>query len=424
MSNLTYPEYKRPCGWQHKNGITINSAQVKNHESCDAIIIGAGYTGLAIAQQLAALRPEDDIRIIDADKVGEGSSGRNSGFLLENVFKGLNATKSNELYQHYQHYHRDIIKRVKRAEVGLLSSNILKGAATDRGVSNLEKLAKALLESGQDIKWLNQERIRSLTGSSYYQNGLLLPNNSLLNPFDLIQSLAKQLPNNITLYEDSPVLTLEKQPNAWSVKTQNGSLKAPKIFLANNAFAKHLGFSKEYSVTIYTYAATTEQLTKSEQETVLSIGQWGILPAHRLGSTFRSTDEGKILVRGMYSYEEEAGANVEQKLLASLKKRFPDIQSAQSLSQCWGGTTSLTSNGSPLWGELEPGLFTSIGCNGVGIIKSWMLGSELAKLSCKQPTLQIPELFGKPQWMPSEPFRKMGFITLSQLEKSIAGAEK
>lgn len=424
MSNFTYPEYKRNCGWHHQNGTVINSTPIKDQESCDAIIIGAGYTGIAIAQQLAQLRPQDDIRIVDAERVGGGSSGRNSGFLLENVFKGANASTSNELYNHYKYFHSDIIKRANLSEANLLDSNILKGAATDRGVHSLEKLAKTLLESGQEFEWLNKSDISALTGSSYYHKGLLLPHNRLLNPFDLIRCLTKQLPSNIKLHDQSPVITLERHTGFWSVNTKNGTLKAPKIFLANNAFAKHLGFSKEYSVTIYTYAATTEQLTKQERESVLSNGQWGILPAHRLGSTFRSTDDGRLLVRGMYSYEEEAGSKVEHKLLQSLKKRFPDIQSAQSLSQCWGGTTSLTSNGAPLWGELEPGLFTSIGCNGVGIIKSWMLGSELAKLSNKQTTLNIQALFGKPQWMPSEPFRKMGFITLSQLEKRIAGAEK
>ena len=206
--------------------------------------------------------------------------------------------------------------------------------------------------------------------------------------------------------------------------TPEGVLQAPKVFLANNAFAKNLGYGQGHSVTIYTYAAITEPLAPKERQQVMGEGQWGLLPAHRLGSTLRTTDDGRLLIRGMYGYEKEGGREVEQILQRSLQKRFPDLESAQSLARWWGGTTALTSNGAPLWGELKSGLYASIGCNGVGIIKGWMLGQELAQLACNQSTLDIHGLFGKPGWIPPEPLRQLGFLAVSELEKNMAGNEK
>ena len=45
-------------------------------------IVGAGFTGLAVARRLSELDPGAEIVILEATTVGEGSSARNSGFLL------------------------------------------------------------------------------------------------------------------------------------------------------------------------------------------------------------------------------------------------------------------------------------------------------------------------------------------------------
>ena len=48
--------------------------------AADHVIVGAGFTGLAAARRLAELQPQARIIVIEATEVGEGSSGRNSGF--------------------------------------------------------------------------------------------------------------------------------------------------------------------------------------------------------------------------------------------------------------------------------------------------------------------------------------------------------
>ena len=46
------------------------------------VVIGAGYTGLAAARRLVELQPQEPILVLDASSAGEGSAGRNSGFLI------------------------------------------------------------------------------------------------------------------------------------------------------------------------------------------------------------------------------------------------------------------------------------------------------------------------------------------------------
>ena len=49
----------------------------------DWLVIGAGVVGLSAARRLAANRPNDKIVILDAQRVGDAASGRNSGFAID-----------------------------------------------------------------------------------------------------------------------------------------------------------------------------------------------------------------------------------------------------------------------------------------------------------------------------------------------------
>ncbi len=46
------------------------------------VVVGAGVTGLACARRLAELHPDQEILLLEARLVGQGASGRNSGFAV------------------------------------------------------------------------------------------------------------------------------------------------------------------------------------------------------------------------------------------------------------------------------------------------------------------------------------------------------
>ena len=56
----------------------IATPALKAQESCDVAIIGAGFTGLSAAIELAGQGL--DVRVLEAGHVGWGASGRNGGF--------------------------------------------------------------------------------------------------------------------------------------------------------------------------------------------------------------------------------------------------------------------------------------------------------------------------------------------------------
>lgn len=423
ISGSPYPIYQRSCGWTEALNLSRRHPRLTTSQSCNAVIIGAGYTGMAIARQLATQNPGMDIRILEAETVGSGSPGRNSGFVLEHAFTAANTASASVLYKHYQATQNEL-RATAYPGAHTPRSHIFKGAATDRGEKNLAALAQYLQKSGQPFEWLHSDRMRAITGSHYYRAGLNLPGNSLVNPYALISNLAQSLPPSIQLYEESPAIRLSRDSSGdWLAETPEGSLTAPMVFLANNAFATSLGVGNAYSVKIFTYAGVTPPLPADLFASLAPEGHWGLLPAHRLGSTLRTTDDGRLLIRGFYGYEHEGNDSTRGYLEQSLFSRFPELRS-YGLEKWWGGTTSLTANGAPLWGQLKKGLFASIGCNGVGILKGTLLGQQLANLATGQPTIGIRELMGKPGWMPPEPIRHIGFNLVSAVERRLAGAER
>ncbi len=423
MSSSPYPSYLQRCGWATGPGASLPRKPLHGEQHCDAIVIGAGYTGLAIARRLAQQRPDYVIAVLEADVVGAGSPGRNSGFVLETVLSAPSEANAAKIYPLYQQAHQELMQHSRLPLTGKPEA-VFKAAATPRGEKALKQLGHFLQATGQSWSKLDAARLKQITGSDYYRSGISLPGNRLVNPAQLVNEIARHLPDSVTIYEQSPALELEQYHSSWKVRTSAGALSAPRVFLANNAFAKGLGVGQSRSVTIFTYAGITAPLSAEERSKTSSEGQWGVLPAHRLGTTFRSTEDGRLLVRGMYGYEQEGGAEVKNILQHSLSTRFPTLEGAQQLEQWWGGTTSLTANGAPLWGELKPGLFASVGCNGVGIVKGWLLGGALADLALGHSTLDVPTLFGRPSWMPPEPLRQLGFMAVSTLEKQLAGGEK
>ena len=51
--------------------------------TADWLIIGGGFAGLSAARRLSQLRENESIVLLDSIRIGEGSSGRNSGFMID-----------------------------------------------------------------------------------------------------------------------------------------------------------------------------------------------------------------------------------------------------------------------------------------------------------------------------------------------------
>jgi|TARA_B110000971_G_scaffold152573_1_gene155767 glycine/D-amino acid oxidase-like deaminating enzyme len=397
--------------------------------SVDTAIIGAGYTGISAAKRMHELAPSDEIAIIDSSQIGEGNPGRNSGFLLEIALANdADPSQLDRMRQCNKLIAASLGKIVKAVESSSIDCQLkrmgtYRGAAGKQGLKSLHQYA-AFLEAAQlPYQDLNRSEMEQNLGTQFYQRGLYSPHCYLAQPAALIRCLADELPNKVHLFENTPAISLKQSGGRWLIKTANGEISAKKVILANNAFAKSLGIGKSQLVAMYTYAGITPVLDPAILQTLGSDTSWGLLPSHRLGSTLRKTEDGRLLVRCLYAYEKEVNsALVLRELSRNLVRRFPQLVNIE-LEHIWGGAVGFTMNGGAVFGEVKPGLFVSAGCNGGGVVKGSLFGELLADLANGQPVPDISALFGKASWMPPEPIRSLGFKLISGLERFRGQAE-
>ena len=429
MRSRHFPDYPDACGWTALLAPRVPKPAAVGEIAVKYAVVGAGYTGLAAARRLAELDPAAGIVVLEATTAGEGSAARNSGFASPRDLPG--GTSSAEL-QHTAALNRFgeegfawLLALMERygIDCDLQLTGRIKGAATDAGAEVVRGLYEGARRLGVPHAFLDVGQMEERIGSRYYKCGLYTEEGYLLQPAALIQGLADALPDNVVLYENSPVQALRRQ-GKWHLETPAAHVTAECVVMATNAAVKNFGYLRDRLVTIYTYAGITEALAPGDAAQLGSMRNWGLLPAHRLGTTVRRVGADRLMVRSLYAYERGIAQDlVREGLTGCFRRRYPGL-SHVGLEFIWGGTTALTMNGSPFWGRIDEGLYTSAGCNGAGIVKGTVLGKRLAELIAGQDSEQaVRATYGRANWVAPEPFRSIGFRVISAIERRKAGLE-
>lgn len=415
-----YPDYQMSSGW---NALLPNrepSPPLAETLDADVVIVGAGFTGIACARRWHEHSPDARIVLIDASEIGEGNPGRNSGFLLEIALAEdadpKNASRMASCNELTQQAMQSLVRDVEAAEqsIDFERAGTYRAAVGDVGLQSLNNYRQFLQAAGLPHRELDREQLQQELGTDYYQAGLYSPHCYLVQPAALIRVLASLLPAAVSVYENTPALEITKEQGGWHVQTSKGMLRCRNLVLANNSYARDLGAARSRLAAVYTYAGLTPQLPESVLQALGSNTNWGLLPTHPMGSTLRRTADGRLLVRSLHDYEREGNpAVIASALQERLVNRFPQVAGIE-LEQVWGGAVGITYNGAPVWGEPEPGLFASCGCNGGGTVKGTLLGSLLADLAHGEPVPDVAGLFGSASWMPPEPLRAIGFYCSSK----------
>ena len=76
------------------------------------------------------------------------------------------------------------------------------------------------------------------------------------------------LPNNVILYENSSLLSWNKNKDNISCKFKNGKITTNKIIFATNGFLKSLGIKRNYNFPITLTASMTRPLNDTEYKSI------------------------------------------------------------------------------------------------------------------------------------------------------------
>ena len=409
------PDDDRACGWWALLPPPSPARRLASTESSDWAVLGAGFTGLAAARRLAEHRPNDRIVLLDASRVGAGSSGRNSGFILDvgHWHERLDVAGNSRLLRLQragQSYLREIVLRdaidCSWSEIGCL-----RVAVEDVGMRRLDALHRGLDAMGESYERLDPEALQRRIGTNHYAAAIRTPGTVLVQPSALARGLGRALPANVDLFEESPIRAVEPSGSGLRLVSDGGSLQTKALFLATNGFTPALGFLRRRIFPLLTFASLTRPLEPQERRHVGEDPEWGLVPEERMGTTLRRTRDQRILVRNTVRYVpdlvlgERERAMVVEAHRRSLRARFPALEGIE-LAFTWAGVLGMTLNEAQFFGRVENGIFASCAYNGVGVSLGTISGVLLADLAVgrRSELLADLEALPAPAWIPGEPW--------------------
>jgi glycine/D-amino acid oxidase-like deaminating enzyme len=405
--------------------------QLEDEQQAEWIVIGAGCCGLAVTHRLAEQRPDDRIVLLEGDRVGAGSSGRNSGFMINAHMHGIETNTEQmraqfKLWDAGVSWLRDTVRDFQ-IQCDWSDWGRMYVAVGAPGREHLDVLKRRFGDLNYDFSSLDAPAMQAATGTLFYTAGVHMPGSALVQPAALMRGLASHLPINVGLYEATLVTSITRGAGQWRVQTASGVVSAPRIILAAGAHTPELGFFKHRMAPLMLYASLTRPLYESERAVFADVEEFGLLPTSANGSTVRLTRDGRILMRNTTRY---AGRGIEDGISAvrkthreAIAMRWPHLAGID-LEHTWGGVMAVTRNGGVLFGEVGDGAYAIMTTDVSPVARGTIAGRLLADYILGQPSelLDMQLSLATAKLVPPEPF--LGWVArhrLAKLESSEAG---
>lgn len=398
--------------------------------SFDYVVVGAGFVGVAAVRRLAELSPESDIALIDATKVGLGTSGRCSGFIIDTPHKGDLIHDDSNLHKQAFKINRKAIQWLEgivkedKIDCDWNRAGKYQVAASQRGENFLEVYKRMLENADEEYKFLSKDELSMTMGTDYYKSGIFTPNCILIQPAAYLLGIVSALPKNVTVFEETLVEDLVEGVKGMTLQVNGATIDCKKVVLSVNIFAREFGFFKNRMVPIITYASMSKKLTEEQQEQYKGTYDWGLTSADKGGTTMRMTRDKRLVIRNHYTHT--PGYKVKDSFINKMSDRhqqgiidrYPHIEDLE-IEYSWGGVCSLSRNFGFFAGELKKNVFSALCHNGVGAARGSIAGKAVAEKMVlgTSDDLELLSKVSIPCWNPPEPFLSIGISTRLAYER-------
>lgn len=360
----------------------------------DAVVVGAGLTGLSAALSLRA--EGADVVVLDQDLAGSGASGRNAGHLTPTIGKDLPTTlllfgreRASALVQFADaavEYTEAVIEKHRIDCHYRASGNVIAGVHP-KHERRLRKAAETARGLGAQVRFLSPNDMRERGLPAAFTCGVLEERGGTLNPGLYVAGLrAAALRAGVRLFENTRVVALEDGA-AVTARCESGTVRAPHAVIATNAYTEGLGRRKRHVVPLRVSLFETERLGEEALDELGWPGREGVYTAHEALENYRLTQHGTItggskVVRYRYGSELPPGhdPNAFAAIEGAFRERFPMLSSTR-VAHFWGGWLGFTLDLLPQLGVegSHANVHFGVGFNGHGIAQATLVGSMIAE---------------------------------------------
>jgi gamma-glutamylputrescine oxidase len=358
--------------------------------SADVCIIGAGFTGISAALELAE-RGIASI-VLEAVRVGFGASGRNGGQIVNGYSRDLDVIAKRygkgpgQAIGAMALEGGNIIR--SRIEKYKIDCNLVNGglftAFTEKQMAGLRHHRDVWASFGHTgMEMVDRAGLAKHVVTERYVGGLIDHLGGHIHPLNLVQGEAAAAESlGVTIYENSPVVAVDAGPNPV-VKTAAGEVRCKTVLVCGNAYLGDLlPEIASRIMPVSTQVLATEPL-KDEAVRLLPSNVC-VEDANYVLDYFRRSQDNRILYGGGIVYGGSDPASIRAKILPNMLKTFPGLKDAR-IDYAWSGNFALTLTRFPQMGRLTPTVLFSHGCSGHGVTTTHLLGRLLGEAVAGQP---------------------------------------
>jgi glycine/D-amino acid oxidase-like deaminating enzyme len=404
----------------------------------DLVVIGGGLSGLWAAYEARRRFPDWSVVLLEGQRIAEGASGRNGGFVAASLTHGLGNGLARwpddmpELVRQGQSNLEDIVGVIEseRIDCDLVRSGELDVAVEDYQVADLRDVVAEAARLGLNWQFLDRDEVRARVDSPTYRAGVLDRDGVVMvDPARLTWGLAAAAERaGVAIYEHTRVTGIDRSGSGLHVKTDFGSVRAGRVALATSAFPPLLKRLGHYVVPVYDSVLMTEPLSRGQRDAIGWEDRVGIGDAGNQFHYYRMSEDGRILwggydasyYGGFNPMHERQGAPF-ARLSEHFRYTFPQLDGLR-FTHAWAGAIDTCSRFSAFWGSAYDGrLSYSLGFTGLGVGAS-RFGAQvmLDLLSGEQTERTALEMVRtKPIPFPPEPIRGFGIrVTRRAIDKA------
>jgi gamma-glutamylputrescine oxidase len=355
--------------------------------SVDVCVVGGGMTGCSAALFLA--ERGYSVRLLEAERVGFGASGRSGGQLiagysteLSSLGRTLGADHRRALWdlgQEAMDTTRDLVAR-HGISCDLRAGHIHVGFKP-KHLAGLREMKEDWAAQGHgDLEWMDRDAVRAAIQSEAYLGGLRDPSGGHLHPLNYTLGLARAAEAaGAVLHERTAYRSHQEEGDGVVVRASGGTVRAKWLILAGNAYiwgkARGLGST---IMPVGTYLIATEPLGE-ERARALIPGDEAVADVAFVLNYYRRSADHRLLFGGGVSYSRVDPVSIKASMRKTMLRYFPQLSDV-AVTHAWGGYVAITINRMPHFGRLGKRTLFAHGYSGHGVALTGLAGKLLAEV--------------------------------------------
>ena len=357
----------------------------------DVAVVGGGVMGCATAFALREADPGLRVVILEAERLAEGASGRNAGFVLlgaPGADPGSDDAAERERAGRLWAFGRENVRAIRALDpraFDLRWTGSVVAAGDEREATRLRRQADVL----DGVEWLDAASLHARIGARGFAGGVFVREGGVLHPAKLVRHLAAI--SGATVMERSRVTEIRAERGGAEsggvvIAGDGFEVRAGRVVLCLNAHLPQL--LPELSGWVRPVRA--QMLATAPVAPALDVPVY----SHDGHFYIRQRTDGRLLLGGArhlhradeVGYEDATTPALQRSLAGYLADHFPSLAPAQPVRR-WSGTMGFSPDGLPVVGEVpgRPGVIAAAGFTGHGMGYSVRFGRLLARCVLGEP---------------------------------------